>query len=92
VQAGIVAAIRTISTSPTGLSILGLTWHPEGHSLAITTVAFGDPGNSRLLSVNEDATGVAVPLFDHIGPSDGSTIFPPASKEAPCCGTIRSSL
>jgi Tol biopolymer transport system component len=62
-------AIRTVYTAPPGLSILGVTWHPDGHSLAISTlVILGDPGNARLLRVNEDGSGVAVPLFDRIGP------------------------
>jgi len=61
--------IRTIYTAPPGLGILGVAWHPDGNSLAITTLAvLGDPGNSRLLRVNEDGSGVAVPLFDRVGP------------------------
>jgi Tol biopolymer transport system component len=78
-------AIRTIYTTPPGLSILGVTWHPDGHSLAIMTLAFsGDPGNSRLLRVNEDGSG-AVPLFDRIGPEQPAS-YSPQGALAYCAG------
>jgi hypothetical protein len=79
-------AIRTIYTAPPGLSIMAVAWHPDRHSLAITTLAIsGDPGNSRLLRVNEDGSGLAIPLFDRIGPELASS-YSPQGALAYCAG------
>ena len=73
---------RTIYTPSSSSELLtSIAWHPDGHSLVMTTGSLG-PGLFRLRKLNEDGTGLT-PVFDADG-AEFSAAYSPQGSLAYC--------